>query len=150
MKTDTTPDSREQQDLAHNPSQEYYDQKFNEMTSGYSSSADDLKELEDHANQGAGEDSAKGDKGDKESSPTDNIDQAKSQEESGAGWVNKFDNDPGNQGPKSNRFKINLLKKKGPIGLIAAALFGGGATFTVMFSPGMALVSMKEALMDSG
>lgn len=151
MKTDTTPDSREQQDLAHNPSQEYYDQKFNEMTSGYSSSADDLKELEDHANS-SHVDGDK-DKGDGEGSPTENIDKAKSQEESGAGWVNNYtssaDSDPGNTGRPSHKMKINFLKKKGPIGFIAAILFGGGASFTVLFSPGIALVQMKEALLDS-
>ncbi|HEX6416319.1 MAG TPA: M23 family metallopeptidase [Candidatus Saccharimonadales bacterium] len=148
MKTQT-PDSREQQDQAYNPSQEYYDDKFNEMTQGYSSSADDLQQLENYANEGGSSKEEKGSKND--SSPTDNIDQAKSQEDSGAGWVNNYSGgeDKGNTGRSSNKMKINFLKKKGPIGFIAALLFGGGSAFTVLFSPGIGLVQLKEALVDS-
>jgi hypothetical protein len=41
-----------------------------------------------------------------------------------------------------------ILKKRGPIGLIVAIGLGGGLVGTLLFSPGILLVQMKEMLVD--
>lgn len=43
---------------------------------------------------------------------------------------------------------INLIKKKGPLGFIGAILIGGGGVFSALLSPGLAIVQIKEAIMD--
>jgi len=41
-----------------------------------------------------------------------------------------------------------ILKKRGPLGLIAIIGLGGGLAGTLLFSPGILLVQMKESLVD--
>ena len=71
--------------------------------------------------QGGGETTS--DRGDLRS-VSDNIDNTRESEQAGGGFTNKF---TGNEKqPRSATLK-NLMKKKGPIGVIAALLLGGGA-----------------------
>lgn len=141
-----TPDTKDEQDQAYNPSQEHYDREFNKMTENYSSSADDLQKLENHANAGSSDDT--GSDQSEKSDPNKNIDDAKTKEESGSGWVNNVSSGSGDNNNKPATGKFNFLKKKGPMGAIIALIFGGGGVFTILFSPGMALVQLKEALLD--
>ncbi len=129
-----TPDTKEEQDQAYDPARETYDRKL----SG-SKTAGDLKERENSAGESAGDfekwerEMAGGSSNNKP--PTDNIDSAKSGEESGA-WKNNTHAKP----VRGERFGALLkrgMTKKGPIGVLSALILGGGGAlgffgFTLM------------------
>lgn len=52
------------------------------------------------------------------------------------------------RGNRRDKVALNFMKKKGPLGLIGVLLAGGGGIFTALLSPGLAIVQLKEALMD--
>ncbi|HEU5122175.1 MAG TPA: hypothetical protein VFT59_04985 [Candidatus Saccharimonadales bacterium] len=115
-----TPDTKNEQDAAHNPSQEYYDSEFNNIVSAHKTAeelqnqekmAGNINAIERYAND--------------PQNASQNIDKTKEQEQSGD-WRTKVE---GQKKPKEKlqaRLK-NAMKKKGPIGVIAALLLGGGA-----------------------
>ena len=124
-----TPNTESEQDKAYDPAQKYYDREFNDIASN-SKTADDLRKQEDAAGNNASDFDAwekemASDAKSKEST-TKNIDSAKDQEERGD-WK---DNTSGQGGaPKGEKFANKLkgaMKKKGPVGTIAAILLGGG------------------------
>jgi hypothetical protein len=124
-----TPDTKEEQDKAYDPAEERYDREFN---GGGNKTASDLQERENQAGNNA-DDFAKWDREMEEGSsrdksqkpPTDNIDNAKAGEASG-GWRNNTTAQP-SRGEKIGALLKGGLIKKGPLGIIAAILFGGGA-----------------------
>jgi|GEM_PF-1071048 len=140
--TTKTPSTRQEQDAANNPSQQHYDEKFNQIADGYQSNAQDLQDIENYANAGYDDDGAKQDK-----SPTKNQDDVRSKEESGAGWsnsvsANKKDNDPSYR--KADI--IAGIRKKGPLGLLLALFLGGGGVFSFLLAPGIGIVQFKEIM----
>lgn len=134
-----TPDTKDEQDKAYDPAQETYDRKFNEIIAGAQTakelderekaagdSADDFRKWEDEM-------SGKGSGGGKP--PTGNIDAAKSGEEEGP-WKDNTSGKPA-RGEKLGALLKKGMTKKGPIGILAAILFGGGGAlgffgFTLM------------------
>jgi len=117
-----TLDNQSQQDAAHNPSQQDADEKFNRITSGYSSNAEDLQKLENYANEN--NDTSDIDDIEKfandPKNKTKNIDETREKEQSGP-WANKVNGEQ----PKKQQVK-GRLKKKGPLGFILLLLLGGG------------------------
>ena len=65
-----------------------------------------------------------------EDNPNDNI-------------INKFTG-----ANNKSKARGNILKRKGPLGVIIALVFGGGLGFSALFSPGILLVQMKEELVN--
>lgn len=82
---------------------------------------------------------------------TRNIDNANGQEKSGGGYkVNVTTPGEGNNGKKAKEpttFGAEV-KKKGPLGLILGSLGIGGFAGTVMLAPGIALVHIKEVIVN--
>lgn len=52
------------------------------------------------------------------------------------------------RGKRRDKMALNFMKKKGPMALIGLLIAGGGALFTALLTPGLALVQLKEALME--
>lgn len=91
-----------------------------------------------------------------------NIQHANEREKSGSNLVSKdkkSSDDTGStkskrqtekdeRGNKRDKLALNFMKKKGPMALIGLLLAGGGGLFTALLSPGLAIVQLKEALMD--
>lgn len=72
----------------------------------------------------------------------DSTNSLKDDEESGNGWYN-----PSSSGPQSGRGSFSgFVKKKGPIGLIAALILGGGIGIGALFSPAILIVQLKETM----
>jgi len=125
-----TPNSQEEQNAAHNPSQENYEAKFNRVTNGYTSTSEDLQKLEDYANNAgtidadegsmsgisAGIDQAEAYAND----PANNIKKTREKEQEQP-WAN---NVTGNNGPgkKQAKGKFSMAKKAGPFSLIGIIL----------------------------
>lgn len=69
--------------------------------------------------------------------------------ENGGTWRSTYG---GNQTKKGKVLSGNnvraVLKKRGPLGLIAAIGLGGGIFGTLLFSPGLLIVQMKETFVD--
>lgn len=78
----------------------------------------------------------------------DNIDNARNQEEQGSGnnWQNNTTGGTGQDGSEDE--KTTGKKKKGPIAALLISLLGGGSVLTILFSPGMLLVTVKEKLVE--
>lgn len=74
-------------------------------------------------------------------------------EDRGGNWKNNTTSDYGGNKSKGGRAVTPMnvraiLKKRGPLGLIALLGLGGGILGTALFSPGLLLVQMKEALVN--
>lgn len=100
----------------------------NNSAAGYNQSGDGLND----------QPASGGDVSGQPGGPSKNIDDAKDQEERG-GWAN---NVSGNHQPAAGRF--SALKKKGPLGLIIGVLLGGGTGLSMLFSPALLLVQIKN------
>lgn len=81
---------------------------------------------------------------------TKNIDNANAKEKEAGGWALKTGNDK--DGGKKKGWGTALspknLRKKGPLGFLIFAMAGGGGLLSILFSPGIALVQLKEILLD--
>ena len=118
---DTLPDdTKQKQDNAHNPAQQYYDREFNDIA------ANDLKAEEDKAVKDINfddiENYANQDHTDKEKSK--NASDILRKDEQEGGFTNNF------TGNKSGNAKFNFknaAKKGGPTGIIGIIILGGGA-----------------------
>lgn|GEM_PF-1191468 len=150
-----TPDTKDQQDTAYNPSEQHYDEQFNR---DYVSKG--LKDLEDHANSAGSE----GD--DANTGISKNIDDTKQQEE---GWRNNFTGknnaDSGKDAQKgaggaaaagagaggmkqvAGRM-MGLAKRQGPLGLIIGLLSVLGLLGSGTFLSGLGLINFKELLVE--
>ncbi|HEY8886524.1 MAG TPA: hypothetical protein VIM31_03455 [Candidatus Microsaccharimonas sp.] len=70
-------------------------------------------------------------------------------EDSGGNWKSSYGGNKAKAGKKLTPMNVRaILKKRGPLGLIALLGLGGGLVGTALFSPGLLLVQMKEALVD--
>lgn len=121
---------RTAQQLQEQEQQSGYDRDFNELTSP----------------EHQAKDGKSGDGG-----GSDSTDAARDSEENG-GWKNNTSSYGGNKskgGKQLSSLNVRaILKKRGPLGLIALLGLGGGLTGALLFSPGLILVQMKEALTD--
>lgn len=133
--------TKEKEREDYNPGQQAWDDTVNK--SGNSSS--DLSAYENNALQNI-EDSF-----DNDADPSDenaNIAKARQAEKTSvAPPPSKSNGDSSSQLSKKQK-TMNFMKNKGPLGLILTILFGGGGLLSGMMFPGMALVQMKEALME--
>lgn len=77
----------------------------------------------------------------------DNIDNARNQEESGGNndWQDNTTQQAGGGGTQG---KSKGSKKKGPMLALILSIFGGGSVLTILFSPGMLIVTVKEKLIE--
>ena len=136
---DNTPDNRDEQDQAHNPSQHDYEKKFE----GGSTSKNLRNQEEQSASSGSGG------SGSEDTSSTENVRQQEQSSGGGssrdAGWTNNTTKEGGNR-DRLNAVDAKWKRKKGPIAFIFALLAGGGA-MAAFFSPGIALVQLKEVLL---
>lgn len=115
MADDNTPNTREEQDAAHNPGEAHYEQ----LVSGRKTASD----LSDRESAAAGSDTDYTGTGDDVSK---NINNTREKEEAGS-WVVGMTNQRGPiRAEKLGRVLLNGMKKKGPIGVLAAIIFGGG------------------------
>lgn len=82
---------------------------------------------------------------------TKNIDDTRQRESNPAAgsvnnsWAQNFTGKKANKGFLPNKLS---LKKKGPLGLIAGLVFGGGFGFSMLLAPGMGIVHLKEVLTE--
>jgi len=143
MSLDTL-DDKQKQDAAHNLSQQEADEKFNRIASGYSSNAEDLQKLENHANSGGVDDIEKYANDPKNASK--NIDATREKEQNG-GWKNNVTG--GQIGPKKEPFSAKtLIRRKGPMGLIILLAGGGGILGAGILSPGLLIMHVKAIILN--
>ena len=120
----TLPRTPEEQDSRYNPAEQAYQEK---MGAGYVSSGTD--QLESFAND-----------------PNNASKEAQEAEDADYSGQNGLYR-PTSGGKKQQTFTIKgLLKKKGPLGAIIGILVGGGGAFSLMFTPGLGIVQLKETL----
>lgn len=129
-KSTLEPDSKEDQDSKYDPA----DQAYLERMAGHVSSG--IDQAEAFANDPKNQDS-----NEEVRNKEENPDKAPSD----AGWRSSYRG--GNGGGEKVTAKA-FLKKKGPIGGIVALVLGGSIVGTMLFSPGLMLVQMKEMLLD--
>lgn len=143
-----TPNSKKEQDEAHNPFQQDADTQFNNATSGYKSTADELKELEDYANNSSGVDDIERYANDPANATKERQD-VKDKEESAPNDINYTGS--GNQEPgKKQKFSFKPGEwKKGPMGVIVAIILGGGGLMGGMSLPALGPVQLKETMLKS-
>lgn len=116
MADTNTPNTPEEQDAAHNPGEAHYEQ----LISGRKT-ASSLNNQENSA-AGTPTDSNATESG----GVNENIDNTRAKEES-TPWVVGMTNQNGPiRAEKLGRVLLNGMKKKGPLGVIAAIIFGGG------------------------
>jgi len=133
-----TPDTRQEQDEAHNPSQEDYNRRFNDATGNQASRADNLKKLEDSAHAPS---SANDDKHTADETPSKNIDQVKEQEANSPGSINYV---PGEK--KVKRSFRGDLAQKGPLFAIISLLLTGVGGFGLLSNT--ALMQLKANVVN--
>lgn len=121
-------DEREAQDSAYNPGEQHARELAgsHESIPGYNRSADGL---DDHP-------VSAGDSSD-----------IRSAEENGDADLNNGFYKPSEGGKKQKASFSGFFKKKGPIAAILSILGIGGGTLSIMFSPGIGIVQLKEVLM---
>lgn len=133
-----TPDTKDEQDLSRNPSQEYYDEKFNSIVKGEQSTAKDLKEREN----GDGSDFKDIEAyANNPKNASKNIDSARQNEQAGGNWANKYTGGSSRKQPLTLK---GVMKKKGPITAIIAVLGGGGVVLG-----GFGLTSMPVTFVET-
>lgn len=125
----------ERQEDTLNPGQQDYDRRFNDIAQAEERGTfNDTSNTPQSATGADGEDAA--------------IQKLQNSEASSApysGWNNGVS---GSSGSKKNATFKNFTKKKGPMAAILGILGIGGFGFTMLFSPAMLLVNMKETLSD--
>jgi hypothetical protein len=139
-----TPDTKDEQDQAHNPARHFYDEKFNQQS--HPKTADDLQNRESQAGTDAGIDQLES-YADDPANATKSIDKAREEEQAGGntgGWENNTTTGTPSKGGVLG--KGSGWKKKSPLALILLLLFGGGGLLMVLFSPGMLIVNLKEKM----
>lgn len=109
---ENTPNTREEQDAVHNPGEAHYQN----LVSGQKT-ASDLLDREGQA-ASATEPAA--------NNATSNIDSTKEKEEAGPWAVGMTNQNGPIKASKLGRVLLNGMKKKGPVGVIAALIFGTG------------------------
>jgi len=132
--TFTPGDTKEDDTL--NPGQQYYDRRFNDLAKREESGTFD--DIAKNYNTSTA-DSATEDR---------NIAAARQRETENTGWNTRVSGSGKGSGKLGGRFNIKNLKKSGPIATILAIIGVGGFGATVLFSPAMLLVNMKETLAD--
>src|SRR5688500_15395121 len=126
MADTNTPNTPEEQDAAHNPGEAHYEQ----LVSGRKTASNLSDQENAAAGTTAGPDGANND-------INGNINSTREKEEAGP-WVVGMTNQNGPiRAEKFGRVLLKGMKKKGPIGVIAAIIFGGGGAlgffgFTLM------------------
>lgn len=129
-------DEKEAQDSAHNPGEKAYQDGIG---SAYKNAG--LDQLEAFANDPANHGNNK--------SGGDSTDEVRDAEDAGGNWKSNYGGNKSKDGRTVTPMNVrSILKKRGPLGLIALLGLGGGLAGTVLFSPGLLLVHMKEALVD--
>lgn len=131
-----TPDTKHEQDTSHNPSQEYYDSKFNEIAAA-NKTAENLKDQEGQVGNTAGDLDEIENYANDPANASRNVNKTKEKEE-GGGWQTNVAN---KQQPKEEGKKgfLQGLKRKGPLGFLIALVLGAG---TLGFS-GFALMPLS-------
>jgi hypothetical protein len=131
--TPTLPDNKEDQDKKYDPSE------LKDKELGASASAG-IDQAEAFANDPANHDAQ---------DPTDGVGQAERDGTPNDPWNTTYGAGKKTSGGKvlsANNVRA-ILKKRGPLGLILTIGLGGGLFGTLLFSPGLLLVQMKESLM---
>lgn len=126
MADNNTPNTREEQDTAHNPGEAHYEQ----LVSGRKT-AGSLNDREKEAAGAATDSISSGD------DTSGNINSTREREQAGPWVVGMTSQNGPIRGKKTGRVLLNAMKKRGPIGVIAAIIFGGGGAlgffgFTLM------------------
>lgn len=135
------PGNRQEQDDQHNPSQQDYDAKFNDIVN-----ANNLRDLEGGKGETSDEPSSKGEA----TTATDNQDDVRDKEKAAAGWSSSVTPSArNNNDPRYRREDmIAAIRKKGPLGLILAVFLGGGGIFSFLMAPGLGIVQFKEIMVQ--
>lgn len=129
-------DEKEAQDSAHNPGEKAYQDG---MGSAYEGAG--LDQLESFANDPANHDGP--------GKNADSSDAVREAEDDGGSWKSNYGGNKSKGGRTVTPMNVRaILKKRGPLGLIAILGLGGGLLGTALFSPGLILVHMKEALVS--
>ena len=129
-------DEKKAQDSAYNPSEHAYRE-------GISASHVDagIDQAEAFANDPANHDPSK--------ENPDSADAIRDAEDAGGNWKSEYGGNKTKAGRIVTPMNVRaILKKRGPLGLIAVLGLGGGLLGTALFSPGIILVHMKESLTD--
>lgn len=142
-----TPDTKQEQDKAHNPFEQDYERKFSH-DSHRSTVANDLQQLENYANN-EGVDEIERYANDPKNA-TGNIDTTRQREQTAGNtaslegpWRNNTSAAKGE--PVSEE---DFEHKKGPIAVITALLFGGGGLIALFTAPGIGVVHFTETLFN--
>jgi len=135
-------DEKEAQDSAYNPGEHANRERMagnHDSLPGYDRSADGLDDHPISKGKADGKD------------PQDSADAIRDAEDKG-GWDNKTSSYGGNRSKGGRIFSVANLKaigkKRGITGIILTVLLGGGAAGSLLFTPGIVLVQMREALTD--
>lgn len=146
--TAENPDDREKQDAAHNPGEKHYD----DLVSG-GSSADDLNKRENddyfHPDHPSHEDDWDYNPDPfAEKVPSKNIDAASKKERDAGDSSMNYTGKGGKaqEKPGGKWWNPKNIRKKGPLAFILFAMAGGGGILSILFSPGIALVQLKEIM----
>ncbi|MBC7565064.1 hypothetical protein H7100_02450 [Candidatus Saccharibacteria bacterium] len=128
------------EDQRASPEQAAKDLHSQEQQSGYDRDFDALTDPEHLKKNGV-----QGDKG----ASNNDSDAVRNAEDEGGNWDSSYGGKKSKSGRTVTPMNVRaILKKRGPIGLIALLGLGGGIFGTVLFSPGILLVQMKEAIVS--
>ncbi|MDB5179828.1 MAG: hypothetical protein JWN12_460 [Candidatus Saccharibacteria bacterium] len=132
-------DEKEAQDSAYNPGEQHARELNGEHDSipGYNRSNDGL---DDHPISAGGSSGVE---------PPDSAAAIRDAEDEGGNWKSVYGGNKSKGGRTVTPMNVRaILKKRGPLGLIALLGLGGGLVGTALFSPGLLLVQMKETLVN--
>jgi len=118
------PTNKDEQDSAYNPGEQAYREGIG---AGYTGSG--IDQAEQFANDPKNQDSVRK----AEENPDDTS------------LANGFYKPSGSSKAQKITFK-SLFKKKGPLGLILGMVLGGGGIFSILLSPGLGIIQLKEVL----
>lgn len=142
-----TPNSKEEQDQAHNVAQQRADEQFN-TPGAHKSTADELKDLEDYANSAGGADDIERYANDPKNA-IKNREDVKEQEEAGNDINYTGGGGDASEKKKPFSFDIKDWKKGGPMGVIVAMLFGGGGILAGLMGPAIGIIQAKEVVVGA-
>lgn len=136
MPTSTFTPGDEKQEEKLNPGQQDYDRRFNDIAQ-----AEERGTFDDIANNydGSTADPSQEDANVRKLQERENVNPEN------PGWANNV-----TDAPKTDKGAVikNLAKKKGPIAAILSAVGVGGFGISMLFSPSIMLVQLKETMMD--
>lgn len=137
MPTSTFTPGDERQEEKLNPGQQDYDRRFNDISKAEQKGTFDSPSA-DKSNQTTGSSS--------ETQSTDNLRNNEASSAPNSGWTNNVTN---NNPSKGSKFNLkSFAKKRGPIAAIISVLGIGGFGISMLFSPSMLLIHMKETLSE--